>query len=493
MFKLCKVILLIFCLIAINTFGQKNIKLVPFLKSNGKYIYVDSITMKPALIKEYDEANLFQNNIAKVKIKKNYGYINLVGFEIIPIQYPILDNIEDDYFEAVIPNVDKIIHFNKKGKKVNEIEINENLSLKGIAVALRITSSGIYYPFLNDHFEGRAIFIDKNGKYGIVDEKLKIIENAKYEFIEDFYLGYARYKLENKWGLINLNGKILINNEFDQLSRYSNGFARYTNNSKEGFINRNGEMVIGPIFDFVSNFHNSYARTKKNGKYGLIDTTGRIVIPNIYDKIIELDIKKETYYQVKKDKLLGLLDNNGELILPFEYNEIFNIEYKDTSFLIAEKNNKQGLFDLLGNEIIPCEFDEIKGFCNNKFALKINNKWYLNNFYQPINLNEDETYDNVLFFDNNIMWLIDGKGVFKIIDSLGNNLCKNVYSHISRPENNFAQVEFKNQKGVIYYDGREVIKPDIKNNEKSFEFYDGYIFVNKQYYIDKKGREYRSK
>ena len=64
-------------------------KLVPFLKKNGKYIYVDSVTMKPVLLNnEYDDAHLFKDGLAQIKLKDKCGFIDNFGTIVIP---PIYD------------------------------------------------------------------------------------------------------------------------------------------------------------------------------------------------------------------------------------------------------------------------------------------------------------------------------------------------------------------------------------------------------------------
>ena len=60
-------------------------QIVPFLKKNGKYIYVDFSTLNPVFKKgEYDDAEIFNEESAIVKIHGKSGFINKEGDIVIP-------------------------------------------------------------------------------------------------------------------------------------------------------------------------------------------------------------------------------------------------------------------------------------------------------------------------------------------------------------------------------------------------------------------------
>ena len=53
---------------------------VPFLKKNGKYIFVDSSDVKISLkTKEYDMAYPFSEGLARVNLERKWGFIDKTG------------------------------------------------------------------------------------------------------------------------------------------------------------------------------------------------------------------------------------------------------------------------------------------------------------------------------------------------------------------------------------------------------------------------------
>ena len=72
------------------------IKLVPYLKKNGKFIYVDSVTMKPVLDRnEYDMAHLYSEGFANVMLNRKWGFIDMSGKEVIPLIYDMVGDFSD--------------------------------------------------------------------------------------------------------------------------------------------------------------------------------------------------------------------------------------------------------------------------------------------------------------------------------------------------------------------------------------------------------------
>ena len=61
---------------------------VPFLKKNGKFILVDSFSMKPNWKeREFDNAFIISDVCIKVEISNKFGLVDMNGNEIVPISY----------------------------------------------------------------------------------------------------------------------------------------------------------------------------------------------------------------------------------------------------------------------------------------------------------------------------------------------------------------------------------------------------------------------
>lgn len=111
-------------------------------------------------------------------------------------------------------------------------------------------------------------------KNGIVLKKAQ--EN--YDFVDDFYNGFARFWLDGKWGFIDGDGKEICK-RYDYVLEFENGFAPVKLNHKWGLINENGEEICNIKYDFVcitviNGFaYNVWIGTKKY----IINKDGKIV------------------------------------------------------------------------------------------------------------------------------------------------------------------------------------------------------------------------
>ena len=60
---------------------------------------------------------------------------------------------------------------------------------------------GLEYDFVDNFYEGFAR-VKKGGKYGFIDTSFKEFA-LEYDYVGDFYKGFARVKKGKKWGFVN--------------------------------------------------------------------------------------------------------------------------------------------------------------------------------------------------------------------------------------------------------------------------------------------------
>jgi hypothetical protein len=145
--------------------------LVPFLKSNGNYVYVDSLSMKIVIDKEFKEATLFENGFASVRLEKGgkWGAINRRGDLVVnPIalgQINFFDGIAEFYIETKSKDYESIF-IDTFG-----IKITEPKKLSKFKSNKHISKNSTDYEI-----EG----FWKNDKYGFKKSNGKIIIPSKY-------------------------------------------------------------------------------------------------------------------------------------------------------------------------------------------------------------------------------------------------------------------------------------------------------------------------
>ena len=119
------------------------------------------------------------------------------------------------------------------------------------------------------------IFVELNGKYGLVDETGKEIVECKYDSISRrFSEGLADVCLNGKWGFIDKTGKEIIECKYDKTTRFNEGLALVELNGKCGLINKNGKEVVECKYDNLWHSKSFYA-VKLNDKWGFLDKTGK--------------------------------------------------------------------------------------------------------------------------------------------------------------------------------------------------------------------------
>jgi len=66
----------------------------------------------------------------------------------------------------------------------------------------------------------------------------------EYDFVDDFYEGFARVEKDDKWGFINVSGEEICELKYDYVRSFKNGFARAEKDDKWGKLYPDGREVF---------------------------------------------------------------------------------------------------------------------------------------------------------------------------------------------------------------------------------------------------------
>lgn len=100
-----------------------------------------------------------------------------------------------------------------------------------------------------------------------------------FDYVGDFYNGFAWVELKFKYNFINQKGRLLSDQWFDYVENFkNNGFAIVELNDKLNFINQEGKILSNQWFDDVYEFGGDFASIVLNGYKGKIDTNGNITL-----------------------------------------------------------------------------------------------------------------------------------------------------------------------------------------------------------------------
>ncbi|MBQ2836223.1 MAG: WG repeat-containing protein [Clostridia bacterium] len=222
--------------------------------------------------------------------------------------------------------------------------------------------------------------IEKNGKFGIIDQDENIIIEPQYEkiIIVNPHKAVFVCQLKDEQKIVNnKNQEIFQKYDNVQPIEISNGIYEkdiliYEKEGEYGLLSINGETITNAKYEEISSlgYQQGPLLSKKDGKYGILHGNGNTIIKNKYDEI-QLDeyYTEENQYQkagyivkvtTEQGYRYGYYDYEGIQVLEEEYNQITRLsEIKsDNIYLIAAKNGQYGVF-VNNSKIINTEYQTI--------------------------------------------------------------------------------------------------------------------------------------
>ena len=307
----------------------------------------------------------YEENVLRVKKNGKYGLIDLLGKEILPVEYDEITVLDGTENSILIKKADKIGLVNDTGSIIIECNYKE-------------------IKKLGDTYKDGYITIDEQGKYGVISATKKQILDNKYDEISQVALKeYYQVKEDGKVKIINSKGETVIENGFDQIKSVTTNGIIFEKNNLFGEMNTSGEIVLEAGYQDLKEANNGIYIAKQNDKYGIIDNVGNIQIPFEY-QIITYNEKAKLFladdseyktsiidnqYNIKATGILSEINTDEEYIRmrvddDYKYynlkgEEISNIEaLKNNTIFLSKKDGKYGFVDKKGNAITEYIYDD---------------------------------------------------------------------------------------------------------------------------------------
>ncbi|WP_127530227.1 WG repeat-containing protein [Paenibacillus kobensis] len=267
---------------------------------DGKYGYIDTfgqMIVKP----KYEEAWYFNNGLAPVKLNGKYGYIDQTGKTVVPFRYDEISNtftnglarvsIGEDYF--LKPSEDQ--YYSGQGSRLLTTKKFGYVNMQGEEVI------PLQYDFAEEFRDGFAKVgkggsgagsYYEGGKLGYVDSTGKEVVAPVYDFvggdIEEGYIGiregmspvsnggsgkFDEYT-GGKWGYVNGAGQEIVPLIYDKTYPFRAGLGMVRKDGKIGFVDKTGQLVIPTIYDDASVFMNGYAQVQQGSLAGFVSAVG---------------------------------------------------------------------------------------------------------------------------------------------------------------------------------------------------------------------------
>ncbi len=304
------------------------------------------------------------------------------------------------------------------------------------------------------YLNNKLVMFEKNGKWGIMDTKGKIIVKPTYERILLESEGMIPVKLKNKWGFIDIYGKVKIKPQFDNVTAFTNQLAAVCVNNRWGIIDKSGKYTLKPQYQDIIIHPSKMIQTKKYNKWGIIDEKGNQIIPFKYKEIQILNYKGVIVAKEKDSYKVISIKNKKE-----SKENYSNFSLNIGKMLPVMRNNKWGILNLETlSEVFPTIYDEIWVHNEGWLELKKDKKLYIM-FSDGKILSKTFQRDSVVVSSNKMISIKQNNGVITLVN-LDSRKTVDIKAHdITVFNNGFAAVKVKGKWGLIAENGKFVIKP----------------------------------
>lgn len=251
-----------------------------------------SVTRKKELADfEYDEIGLFGEHHIQVQKDNKWGLLNTMTCrEDIPCEY-----YEDDKDNLFHPSSNFMFYSMKEGYAVIKKNglygyVNHNNQIiiacsfcyaetfSGEAAIVKTSGKiACHYQSKNYKYYTRRIEEFEEGTWGLVNLQGELIADG-YEDIKEFNDGLAAAKKNGKWGYIDKKGKVVIPFRFAKAKSFSDGLAAVAFKIRYGYIDRHNNTIIPFKYIEAGDFQEGTAsvETSNNG-YGEISKDGLVI------------------------------------------------------------------------------------------------------------------------------------------------------------------------------------------------------------------------
>lgn len=328
-------------------------------KKDGKYGLINfagNTITKPI----YEEITSFEYREGELLVKKDgkYGVINIRGYELVPCKY---DTVADDKY----------------------IDSNNSYKTSGYIVGIK-EEDGYSYGYMN--YKGKLLLktqydqimrvvevgdkdtvyliVSENGKYGILKNKKKLIENEYQSIVYNDETQTFTLNKGKKYGVASLDGNIVIKVENEKI--IAKGTYLYTVNGEEQTAyNKNGSKATidsnTTVLDTEnSKYYVSIPSSEQGDFYGVIDNSNNQIIPENY---LYLEYAFGNYFiACTQNRKLGIIDDKNNIVIDFNYDIVQKLKNKN---VIQASISNTGITEIYS--------DKLEKVCEVKNA-KISNK-----------------------------------------------------------------------------------------------------------------------
>jgi len=273
--------------------------------------------------------------------------------------------VPDQYMAITEPRDGLSIGFLKSGKKMLINDCVEERELNYTCI---------------QPFSEKIAAVQKNWKWGYINEKMENIIAPEYDDAKPFSDGYAAVKKAGKWGYIDPANKPLCDFIYDRAYRFHDGYAVVEKDGLRGAINRSGELMIPIKYKRLGRFGDGLFPASNDEKvWFFIDTHDVPHLQNNY--IFAYSFDNGAAVVRNKEGRCGAIDKNGKILIPFDYAELSNFSGKFYAYGEGSRpdNIYYGFMDQNGKKLTSPKFTDAQVVDSNIFMVARKRKILHNN------------------------------------------------------------------------------------------------------------------
>ncbi|WP_018343530.1 WG repeat-containing protein [Cytophaga aurantiaca] len=224
-------------------------------------------------------------------------------------------------------------------------------------------------PCLYDNFKftnkGKHIFVQKNGKWGMIDHANTQLAPFDFKQIESIASKQIKGTRYNSWKLHTSDGSVKKQYEYDSVSFTKSALLNYSMNGWEGLITTDGIIVLKNTYEDIDDIIGDAFAVKKDGSWGVkkLNSDAWLIDPS-YD-VIDIDSTCiHAGLRIGNGKAMHwkLYDFNGLLLYP----TLLTDYHAYSNGLIAVKSTSDlwGFINTKGETVIPFTYNWVDDFEN---------------------------------------------------------------------------------------------------------------------------------
>ena len=332
----------------------------------------------------------------------------------------------------------------------------------------------LHISTLSPFSKGVAIFTNRKGKMGVIDQNGKIIAQPKYEIISTYKEGLAFF-----WMNLNYNG--YLNNVGEEVHKSSyNSVSDFEGGLSEVWIPKIGQKFNKEADEY------SPKQNLLDVRRNFLDHSFRLIVPYKYDSVATYQAGKVRL--VKRQEKFGFLDQKAQEIIPLILEDVdldsvyYWREYRRVGF--------DGLYGFLntstGRWFIRPKFKNTLPSASSITWVKDLLGWKL--IDQNARTLTSKVYDEAHWVVPNQLAAARTKHGYVLINQLGKHLTPTQYDGIYAANEGVSVVLKNGRYGYIDVSGNEIATP-IYDKATYFHNGKGLAFGKYAYlFIDRKGQ-----